>query len=217
VKPIVEARRLASPAPLPQSLGFDGTRLWMGSRETSRLYSIDPNTWESRDEGTAPGIPWGLTVAGDQLFVCCGEPPDDDRFIHHFTPGHGFHASDRIAAPDNTGSYLGYDGDSLYLAQWYRKRILAIGRDGSVGTIVHAPRGVCGLVITNGCFYCVTTDDEEAGVYFLTKIDARGGATSDLGQIPFAARSLAFDGTHFWTNHRDANQIVAFEAPSGSF
>jgi len=133
---IVEARRLPSPAPAPHALGYDGTQLWMGSRDTSRIYAIDPNTGSARDEGQAPGIPWGLTCAGDQLFVCCGEPPDDNRFIHHFTPGRGFHGGG-IPAPDNTGSQLGYDGDTLYLVQWYRKRILAIDERGTVGTIVN--------------------------------------------------------------------------------
>ena len=216
---IVEARRLPSPAPAPQALGHDGTQLWMGSRDTSRIYAIDPHTGSARDEGQAPGIPWGLTCAGDQLFVCCGEPPDDDRFIHHFTPGRGFHRKERIPAPENTGSYLGYDGDTLYLVQWYRKRILAIDESGTVGTIVNGPRGICGLVITAGRFYCVTTDSEDTNAYYLTRIDARGTepVATDLAQIPFPARSLAYDGTLFWTNHRAADEIVAFEAPPDSF
>lgn len=214
---IVELRRLAAPGPAPQSLGFDGTRLWMGTRDTKRLYAIDPLSWSARDEAETPGIPWGLTVAGDLLFVCCGEPPDDDRFIHRYAPGHGFHSGERIPAPENTGSYLGYDGDSLYLVQWYKKRILAIDRTGAVGTIVHGPRGICGLVITAGSFYCVTVESEESGPYFLTRIDTRAGKTTDLAEIPFAARSLAFDGTNFWTNHREANEIVSFVPPPGSF
>jgi hypothetical protein len=35
----------------------------------------------------------------------------------------------------------------------------------------------------------------------------------DLVRIPFAARALAFDGTRFWTNHREQNQIVSFKRP----
>jgi hypothetical protein len=58
----------------------------------------------------------------------------------------------------------------------------------------------------------VTTDDETAGEYFLTKVAAgNGNASEDLARIPFAARALAYDGSRFWTNHREANQIVAFE------
>jgi hypothetical protein len=36
----------------------------------------------------------------------------------------------------------------------------------------------------------------------------------DVARIPFQARALAWDGTKFWTNHREQNQIVAF-APVG--
>jgi hypothetical protein len=30
---------------------------------------------------------------------------------------------------------------------------------------------------------------------------------------PLHARALAFDGTNFWTNHREQNQIVCFARP----
>jgi hypothetical protein len=35
----------------------------------------------------------------------------------------------------------------------------------------------------------------------------------DLATVPFACRSLTFDGEHFWSNHRVANEIVAFSPP----
>ncbi|MGZ5553052.1 MAG: hypothetical protein ACXWHF_05385 [Chthoniobacterales bacterium] len=36
----------------------------------------------------------------------------------------------------------------------------------------------------------------------------------DLGKVPFAARSLTFDGARFWSNHRAANEIVSFVVQS---
>src|ERR1700759_1849962 len=106
--------RLPSPAPRPQSLAFDGTSLWMGSLETRRIYAIDPASWNARDEGVAPGIPYGMTVAGDELFVICGADADaedqvraeDERIVRRFLPGHGFKNSDAFLAPDGTGSQL---------------------------------------------------------------------------------------------------------------
>lgn len=217
VPDITEIERLPSPAPEPQSLGFDGEHLWMGSRRTRRLYAIDPRAWTARDEGEAPGIPWGLTVAGDELRVVCGEPPDDNRFIRRFVPGRGFMSEERIACPDDTGSYLAHDGDRLYLTQWYRKRILSLDDAGAVGQTIELPHGICGCVVTEGRFYLVTTDDEESTDYWLTRVDARGETPviDDLARVPFAARSLAFDGSRFWTNHRERNEIVAFAAPAG--
>ena len=96
---VAELLRLPSPAPKPQSIAFDGTRLWMGSIETNRLYSIDPHTWMARDEAVAPGKPWGMTVVGDEFRVVTGEGADDHRFVRRFIPGHGFKSDGSFPAP----------------------------------------------------------------------------------------------------------------------
>ena len=212
---VAEVLRLPSPAPEPQSLAFDGTTLWMGSRETHRLYALDPTAWTAREEATAPGTPWGMTVVGDELRVLCGEGPEDHRIIHRFVPGHGFKDGGAIACPGDTGSHLSYDGERLYVSQWYNKKLIALDDAGVAGTIVDSPHGICGQVIVGGRFYLATTDDESSDDYFLTRIDARDGhvVATDLARIGFAARALAFDGERFWTNHRAANEIVAFRAP----
>jgi hypothetical protein len=216
VDDIEELLRLPSPAPKPQSLAFDGTALWMGSLETHRIYCINPRNWTAHEEATAPGVPYGMTIVGDELRVLCGETDDDHRLIRRFVPGHGFKRSDAIPCPDDTGSQLGYDGDRLYVSQWYRKRILSLDDRGKVGTVIDVPHGICGQVIVEGCFYLVTTDDEETGDYWLTRVDARNGKPKidDVARIGFPARALAFDGSRFWTNHREADQIVAFARPA---
>jgi outer membrane protein assembly factor BamB len=208
-----EVLRLPSPAPKPQALAFDGALLWMGSRDTKRLYALDPKTWTLRDEASAPGTPWGMTVVGDELRVLCGETDDDHRIIRRFVPGHGFKTQESLPCPDDTGSQLSFDGERLYVSQWYRKRILALDDAGNVGSTIPIPRGVCGQVVVGGKFYCVTTDDEETDDYFLTCVDARGEmpVAHDVARVGFAARALAFDGERFWTNHREADEIVAFK------
>jgi hypothetical protein len=219
VETITELLRLPSPAPKPQSLACDGGTLWMGSRETCRLYAIDRATWAAHDEAVAPGVPWGMTVVGDELRVIHGEGEDDDRVVKRFVPGRGFQKHGSFRAPEGTGSQLGWDGDVLYISQWYNKRILGVDARGDVLSTVEVPHGVCGQVVVGGCFYLVTTDDEENGPYWLTCVDARGDAGAvdvlceDLAIIPFPARALAFDGERFWTNHREADQIVAFARP----
>jgi hypothetical protein len=209
-----EVLRLPSPAPRPQSLAFDGTLLWMGSRETRRVYALDPNTWTVRDEADAPGTPWGMTVVGDELRVLCGETSEDTRIIRRFVPGHGFKTQESLPCPDDTGSQLSFDGERLYVSQWYRKRILSLDDAGHVGSTIPVPRGICGQVIVRGRFYCVTTDDEESNEYFLTMVDARSEIpiAHDVARVGFPARALAYDGERFWTNHREADQIVAFKA-----
>ena len=212
---IEEVRRLPSPAPRPQALAYDGTYLWMGSVTTGRLYAIDPLHWTVHEEAQAPGMPWGMTVVGEELRVVCGFGENDDRYICRFIPGHGFKENERIACPDFTGSQLGYDGEMLFLSQFYNSRVLELDARGGIVRSIPAPRQICGQTILDGTIYLLTTDDETKPEYFLTQIDARGTVprTRDLAIIPFHARSLAFDGLRFWTNHREAHEIVAFVDP----
>lgn len=211
MKMITEVSRMLSPAPRPQGLAFDGETLWMGSLDTCRIYGLDPLHWTVREETVAPGKPYGITVMGDELRVLLSEGPEDHRVIRKYIPGHGFKEGP-IPCPDDTGSQLGYDGDRLYVSQWYNKRIVSMDLDGHVGTVIEAPHGICGQVIVGGVFYVLGTDDEETDEYFLTRIDARDGRpkADDIARVNFQGRALAYDGTRFWSNHREQNEIVAF-------
>lgn len=215
---VEELLRLPSPAPRPQSLAFDGETLWMGSLETERIYAIDPRRWTARDEAQAPGKPYGMTVVGDELRVLCSETAEDHRIIRRFVPGHGFRTQGAIPCPDDTGSQLGYDGDRLYVSQWYNHKVLSLDEHGQVGSVIEVPHGICGLVVVDGCFYLATTDDESTDDYWLTRVDARNGKlkVEDVARIGFKARALAFDGGRFWTNHREQHEIVAFARPAGA-
>ncbi|MFN2448740.1 MAG: hypothetical protein ABR508_02965 [Candidatus Baltobacteraceae bacterium] len=214
LKNAAEVQRMPSPAPRPQSLAFDGDTLWMGSIETCRLYAIDTVHWTVRDEAEAPGKPWGMTVMGDELRVLLGEGADDTRTIRRFVPGHGFKSEGAIPCPGDTGSQLGFDGDRLYVSQWYNKRVISLDADGREGTVIEAPHGICGQVVVGGVFYLLGTDDESHGDYVVTRIDARNGQSKseDLAVLAFPARGLAWDSARnrFWTNHREAHEIVAF-------
>jgi len=212
MKTITEVSRMLSPAPRPQGLAFDGETLWMGSLETCRIYGIDPLHWTVREEMKAPGRPYGITVVGDELRVLLGQGDEDNRVIFKYVPGHGFKNENAIPCPDDTGSQLAYDGDRLYVSQWYNKRILSLDEKGRVGSVIEAPHGICGQVIVGGIFYVLGTDDEATDEYFLTRIDARNGSpkVDDVARVDFQGRALAFDGTRFWSNHREKHEIVAF-------
>ena len=213
MKPIKELQRLASPAPKPQSLAWDGATLWMGSKATRRIYGIDPVTWSVGWETAAPGTPFGMTAVGNELRVLCGETAEDNRIIRRCVPGKGFDEAFALPCPDDTGSQLGFSGGKLHVSQWYAKKVLTLAADGSVERTIHVPHGICGQVWIDGIIYLVTTDAEETTEYWLTRIDPRPATPviEDVARIPFQARALAWDGTKFWTNHREQNQIVAFE------
>jgi hypothetical protein len=217
VAAISESLRLPSPAPKPLGLAFDGPTLWMGSRETNRLYAINAAAWTARDEGEAPGGPFGMTVVGDEFRVIVGLGENqNDRYIYRFVPGHGF-KSDRIACPDLTGAHLAFDGDVLFLSQASYRRILALDARGAITREIPLERVPVGMTIVEGKFYLVTTDEEFENVQF-TQVDAHGATPriTTLASIPFDARGLAFDGSRFWTSHRDNSEIVAFTAPTNS-
>jgi hypothetical protein len=215
MKNIQELQRLASPAPKPQSLAWDGTSLWMGSRATRQVYQLDPVAWTVRWQIAAPGVPFGMTAFGGELRVLCGETAEDHRIIRRCVPNRGFDEKFALPCPDDTGSQLGYDGRRLHVSQWYPKKVITLGDAGEVERVIQIPHGVCGQVFVGGIIYLVTTDDEETTDYWLTRVDPRLATPQidDLVRIPFAARALAFDGTRFWTNHREQDEIVSFARP----
>ncbi|EDY81691.1 hypothetical protein VDG1235_1309 [Verrucomicrobiia bacterium DG1235] len=210
MKTITELARLSAPADMPQSLAWDGETLWMGSLATKRIYQLDTKKWTVLTETEAPGHPFGMVSIGEELRVLCGETSEDNRYIRRLIPGHGFDTIFKLQCPDDTGSQLGYDGATLNVSQWYNQKVLAITEDGEVLKSYDCPRGICGQVIVDGQIYLANTADEDTNDYYLGRIDPTTGQYEDLAKIPFPARALAHDGTHFWTNHRAAGETIRF-------
>jgi hypothetical protein len=211
---IDEILRLPSPGPEPLGLAFDGTSLWIASREAHRLFAVNPATWTVREEAEVPGAPFGIAVVGIELRVVVGiGDDDDDRYIYRFVPGHGF-KSDRITCPDLSGAHVAFDGDKLYLSQAHNRKILALDSHGAVTREIPLDRRPVGTMILDDVFYLVTCDLEWKN-HELTSVDARGEKSiiTSLASIPFGARGLTFDGARFWTSDRRANEIVAFAKP----
>lgn len=213
---IIERHRLTSPAPAPQALAWHEERLWMGSRDLRRLYQIKLPHGGIVDEHDAPGIPWAAVSTGDALSVTSGEGPEDDRYIRQYTPGKGFSQSEPIPCPDFTGSYLSYDGKNLYLSQWYRHRILKLDRDGRIQQIFDVGAEVSGHTFLEGSIYVLrgTEQGDESWRIARFNVAKSSAEVEDLAKVPFACRSLTFDGTCFWANHRAANEIVGFVLPT---
>ena len=210
---IREVLRRTSPAPYPQGVALDDTTLWLTGCESHRVYAVDTATWTVRGETPAPGEPYGIAVLENELRVVIGFGDDaDDRYIFRFEPHFGFNG-DGIPCPDLSGAYVAFDGTRLFLSQAFNKKILELDDRGCVMHEIALERRPVGITIFNGCFYLPTTDDDFKNLQ-LTKVDARGETpiVTALASIPFAARGLAFDGSRFWTAHRKANEIVAFEA-----
>lgn len=210
---IEELLRIPAPCPSPIGLACDGTDLWIGSPDTCRIYGMRRTQGTVFEEAVAPGEPFGITVTGDYLRVVVGDD-DGNRYIAKYVMGKDF-KSQKIACPDFTGSFLAYDGDRLYLSQRENKVILELDDTGTVLRTIPVPREITGMVVVAGRFYLVTTESRDVDDYRLVCLDARKEQPEvhELASIPFAARSLGFDGTKFWTNCRAENAIVAFAKP----
>jgi hypothetical protein len=211
---INELQRLPAPGPEPIGLAFIGATLWVASREAHRLYAVDPATWKVGEEAEAPGAPFGIAAARDELAVVIGVgDDDDDRYIYRFVPGHGF-TGEGMACPDLSGAHVAFLGDSLYLSQAHNRKILKLDNHGGIVREISLDRVPVGMTILDGIFYLVTCEKDFKHPQLTTvDIQADTPRLTLLESIPFGARGLTFDGTQFWTSDRRANEMVAFAMP----
>jgi hypothetical protein len=205
---IEELLRVPSPAPAPQALAFDGELLWMGSWETDRLYGIVPQQFTVREEAAAPGHPVGAVAVGDELRVVCSEE-EDRRFIRRFVPGHGF-KSEKTPCPDDTGSFLAFDGSRLWLSQRYEKRVLELDVDATVRRVIQLDAQIVGIAMVGGSLFASTWHGARTGGCKIARISVDSGTFDYVGSLGFAGISLTHDGARFWTNDTKGTAIVAF-------
>ncbi|HEV2044963.1 MAG TPA: hypothetical protein VGQ95_00015 [Chthoniobacterales bacterium] len=212
-----EHRRFSSPAVTPQALAWEGKHLWMSSRDLRRIYKIDPRTWSVLEEKEAPGIPWAAVATNGSFRFTIGEGEDDDRYLRSYDPARGF-GEDRIACPEFTGSYLSFDGENLYLSQWYKHRILKLDANGKILRKIDIGAEICGHVFVDGLIYVLRGNElpngpSRTGEYWhIARLNPQQETPTveDLARLPFACRSLTFDGENFWSNHRAADEIISF-------
>jgi hypothetical protein len=233
---IEERKRLKSPAVTPQALAWDGRRLWLSSRDLGLLYKIDTDESKVLEELDPPGVVWAAVATNGAMHVTIGKGTNDDRYVYRYDSTNGF--TKLFACPDFTGSYLSYDGENLYLSQWYEQRILKLDKNGKDVGQIHIGAEICGHVFANGALYVLrgtenvprpqyaggkpTPERFSSGAkpgdeqWWIARLNPRGTNPEvvDVAKIPFAARSLTFDGENFWSNHRAANEIVSFSFPS---
>ncbi|MEO5720120.1 MAG: hypothetical protein ABIR71_01460 [Chthoniobacterales bacterium] len=216
LQPIIEHRRLAAPATTPQALAWHDGALWISSRDLRSFHVVDPESWTVREEFDVPGIPWAATSVGDALWFNLGEGRLDDRWLHHYVPGEGFTDREQILCPDYTGSYLSYDGDHVHLSQWYKGRILRLDDDGEVLRRFEVRMEISGHAFVDGFCYVLRGFEAPEEAWRIARFDPEEHIPRmiDLAAVPFPCRSLTHDGERFWTNHRDADQVVSFTLPA---
>jgi hypothetical protein len=184
------------------------------ARAICGVYAIDPKKWAVLEEKPAPGIPWAAVATNGSLRFTIGEGADDDRYIYRYSVDDGF--SKMFACPDFTGSYLSFDGEHLYLSQWYKHRILKFGANGTIIRKIDIGAEICGHAFVDGSIYVLRGKGQPNEDWRIARFDPREETPkiTDLAVVRFACRSLTFDGDNFWTNYRAANETVLFSLPA---
>src|SRR2546429_2601851 len=203
---IVERKRIASPTITPQALAYEHDYLWMSSRDLGTLYKIQMDTWKVAQEIDPPGVVWAAVSSGNgEMCFTIGKGLNDDRYIYRYATNEGF--SKLFACPDFTGSYLSCDGKHLYMSQWYEERILKFDAQGNIIREIDIGAEICGHTFLDGLIYVLRGVEKPNEDWRIARLNPREETpkVTDLAVVPFASRSLTFDGEDFWSNHRAAN------------
>jgi hypothetical protein len=210
---ITELTRRPAPAVTPQALACDGNNLWVSSRDGRTFYKTEAATLKVLEEIDPPGVIWAAVFTSDGARLTIGEGPDDDRYIYRYTPADGFVRL--FACPDFTGSYLSFDGSALWLSQWYKGQIHQLDAGGKISRTLEVGAEICGHTFVNGLLYVLRGTEQNGESWTIARLDPADETpvVTDQAAVPFACRSLAFDGENFWTNHRAAGEVVSFKLP----
>ena len=210
--------RHPSPVITPQALAWKGSQLWISSRDLGTLQRVDPDGMRVVEELDPPGVVWAAVTTHDGWRFTIGKGLNDDRYVYASEANGEF--VKLFPCPDFTGSYLSFDGTHLYLSQWYKGRILQYDGDGKIVREIAVGAEICGHTFADGLLYVLRGQENKdvpgkAEEWRIARLDPgeETPAVEDLATVPFAARSLGFDGVRFWSNHRAANEIVSFRLP----
>src|SRR5581483_3855388 len=144
-------KTIQSPTVTPQALAWDGKQLWVSSRDLGFFYKLNSDGSKITEEVDPPGVIWAAAQTNGVMHCTIGKGLNDDRYVYSYEKGKGF--TRLFECPDLAGSYLSYDGNNLYLSQWYQQRILKVEKDGKIAGTIQIGAEICGHAFANGVLY----------------------------------------------------------------
>jgi hypothetical protein len=101
------------------------------------------------------------------------------------------------------------------MSQWYKKRVLKFDHQGNVIHEIDVGGEICGHTFANGSLYVLRGQEKPNEDWRIARVNLHKEtpAVEDIAVIPFASRSLAFDGELFWSNYRAKDTIISFTLP----
>ena len=87
---------------------------------------------------------------------------------------------------------------------------------GNILRAINVGAEISGHTFVDGMIYVLRGTEQNGESWTIARLDLRQETpeVKELATVPFACRSLTFDGEHFWSNHRAANEIISFVLPN---
>ena len=75
---------------------------------------------------------------------------------------------------------------------------------------------ICGHTFANGLLYVLRGQEKPKEDWRITRLNPQEETpvAEDIAVVPFASRSLTFDGELFWFNYRAKDTIISFALPT---
>jgi hypothetical protein len=103
------------------------------------------------------------------------------------------------------------------MSQWYEERILKFDDGGNILHEIGVGAEICGHTFADGMMYVLRGRENKdqpnkSEEWRIARLDPEKETprVEDIAALPFAARSLTFDGELFWSNHRAKDTIISF-------
>jgi len=102
-----------------------------------------------------------------------------------------------------------------YMSQWYKKRVLKFDDEGNVIREVDVGAEICGHAFVNDSLYVLRGQEQPNEDWRIARVNLEKErlVVEDIAVVPFACRSLTFDGELFWSNYRAKDTIISFALP----
>jgi len=101
------------------------------------------------------------------------------------------------------------------MSQWYKGMILQLGPNGEILRTLEVGPEISGHVFVDGSIYVLRGTEKDGEKWTIARFNPNEDQprVEELATVPFACRSLTFDGKHFWSNFREKNETISFSLP----
>ena len=99
---------------------------------------------------------------------------------------------------------------------WDRHHLWVSSRDLGMFYKIDIGAEICGHTFVDGAMYVLRGKEKPNEDWRIARLDPQEETpqVKDIAVVPFACRSLTFDGELFWSNYRAKDTIISFALPN---